>query len=268
MDGATLTVRRAAGGKQRCGVQQAWLVVTTDADLSVRSLHSAEQAPGQVGLGVGLWIARDERAADAQVKDDARRCTQIDAQQGSHGVRVALQPGPYGCRMRGGGQATRVPKRRFRETGVDPGEPGEDPADRSLADRQVFDIWALLLLVRRHAGARTQPHIRQAIEDREFVVLERILCVIARCYEGSGRQRVGRIQHSIRDGNREVADRIAVDHVAKVDDAGDALVAGEAILAVDDDHVIVIGVVVYDALAQLGEKRHDVALEIRGKRVD
>ncbi len=55
-----------------------------------------------------------------------------------------------------------------------------------------------------------------------------------------------RVEHRVRDGDREIANAIAVDHVAEVDDAGDTLRRDSQIVAVADQHVVIVQITVDD----------------------
>ena len=77
-----------------------------------------------------------------------------------------------------------------------------------------------------------------------------------------------RVEHDVRHRDREVGDAIAVDHVAEVDDAGDALAARLHVRVAADENVVVVRVAVDDGARKPIEKRRRVSVESVGERVD
>ena len=85
--------------------------------------------------------------------------------------------------------------------------------------------------------------------------------MIALHHLGGHGQRVGFVQDGVGGGNRRIAGHATVDHVAKVEQAGDPLVVGEEVVVAAGQHVVVVGVAVDDGLAQLRQVRRGLHLE-------
>jgi hypothetical protein len=75
-----------------------------------------------------------------------------------------------------------------------------------------------------------------------------------------GRERIVGVEHHVRERDREVADGVAVHHVAEVDDAARTVAV--------DEHVVVVQIGVDRASRQLAQNRHHVPLVTLGQHVD
>ena len=73
-------------------------------------------------------------------------------------------------------------------------------------------------------------------------------------------ERIRLVEDGVGDGQRQVADGVAVDHVAEIDQPDDALVPRVQVRAAADQDVVVVGIVVDDAGAQPGQEGSQCSL--------
>ena len=89
-----------------------------------------------------------------------------------------------------------------------------------------------------HSRSSTSPN-----SDADLVVVERPELLVAAHDGDGGGQRIGLAEDGVGDGDREIGDRVGVDDVAEVEDAGD-------LPSDSDQHVVVVGIVVHGGAAQ------------------
>ena len=87
-------------------------------------------------------------------------------------------------------------------------------------------------------------------------------------YTGGNRQRIGMVENRICDGNGQIADGMAEYHVTEINDADHPLMSHEQIAIAADDNIVIIGIVMNNAFAQLREQRCNDAFEISGEFFD
>ena len=268
VDRAVLVERAVARGEQRRGVQQARLVVAADRDPHAGRAHRVEHPPGERGLGVALLVAADNRAGDAEIEHERRLDPEVDAEHRRERRGPRGEPALHRRARRNRREAAGAARGRRRDPERDPREPGQRAGQRRLADPEVRVAGMAALLVRGEAGAHAQPQRGEAEHRRHLRLGERAAGAVAVHEVPQHRQRSRRVEHGVRGGDRELADGDAVHHVAEVDDAGDALVAIEPIVAAAHQHVVVVEVAVDRAARQLAEQRRGVPIELADQRVD
>ena len=68
--------------------------------------------------------------------------------------------------------------------------------------------------------------------------------MIAMCHLRQRGDRIVRVEHHVGAGDGQIGNGVAVDHVAKVDEPGDSLMALLRIGVIGDEHVVVVEVAV------------------------
>jgi len=209
-----------------------------------------------VGVVACEQLGGQQRAADRQVDAVHGVAAERDADHRCEAPRAQPQRALDLPRLRARRQAAGVAQRVVRQPRVDRGEPLERRPHGSLADRQVGVARLRAPLVRGVTDAHRQPHADEVPEDRDLVLGERVRGVVAGRDGGRGGERVRRAEQRVGGCDRGLRRDDGVHHVAEVEQADDALVARQEIVAAAaDQHVVVVGVVVDHAVAQRPEAR-------------
>ena len=138
---------------------------------------------------------------------------------------------------------------------------GERVSNRLLADGQIFVIRSRPYLMGCQACTDAESHTDKIIEGGNFIFIKRISRMIASDDKCCNRQRVGFVENRIGDGDGRIADRIAVDHIAKVDDPDDLLVAHVDVCSAADNNVVIICVIVDNTFTQLRKQGRHILFE-------
>ena len=101
-------------------------------------------------------------------------------------------------------------------------------------------------MIRRDADAHAETQQHQPEERSDLVVLEIVPLAVAAHHRRGNVEWIVAIENRVRDRNGQLADVVAVDHVAEVDDPRDELTAARQIVAVANEHVVVVQVAVDD----------------------
>ena len=135
-----------------------------------------------------------------------------------------------------------------------------------LTDRYGHQAVAAADPRRRTRSHRPQQDQARAA-TRSLVVQQRIGLLVSADHRLGHAPRIGLVEHGIGDRDREIRDREAVDQIAEIDQARDALKRTSPDRQRSDD-VVIVGVVVDHRSAQSREPRHVVFLDPRDDAFD
>ena len=242
--------RARRGGERVAAVDEPRFVVAADPDVGPRLAHLRKE-PGRHGRGVeGLGGSPELRAGDRQVEDD--RPAEVGRDDRREFSAVLSEPGLDRGRLRAGRAAAGISQSGSGETRMDLGHAAEGFPGRGFAHEQVGVVGLGRAAVRGKTDARAEAHRSQDPDGIQLRLRERALRVVAghdalRRHEG-----LGLAEDAVGHGDRELADRPRLDHVAEIEKPRDRAVLGPLGRRTDED-VVVVGVVVDDAPRELRE---------------
>ena len=252
-----------SSGERGRAVEQSRFVVAADTERDVRCLHGRGDAPGESRFLVHAWVPADHRRADTEVEHETGFRPQIDVEHRREARGVSLEPLAHGLCPRS--HACRPSQACLGVLERNGREHRQQPADRPLADIEVRIARVFAPLAGGDAGARAQAHCDQAEQGAVFVITERTDGFVSSHERFDGAERIVRPEGHVRRGDREVANRVAVYHVAEIDNAGNgrSVPPGPA-----HENVVVVEVPVYGAPHEPGQQRRRVPIELGREMVD
>ncbi len=128
-----------------------------------------------------------------------------------------------------------------------------------LADDEVGVVGVERLLVGGQGDAGCQAGADEGGEQVEFQVCEGQGGVVASHHVSGGGQWIGLVEHGVSGGDCQLKNGGGVHHVAKINQPGDA---ARLLAPGRDQHVVVVGVAVDDALAQFRQTGNHLVLKM------
>src|ERR1700676_4018050 len=179
MNGSPLVGGVFASSKEGRCVEQARLVVAADPHRSIRAFHLAEDRFAESAGLCSPWISAKKRAADAQIKDNTWRRSQVGLENRGGAACVGRKPSLNHFALWCGRQATGIPKCVLRESQMNSRQLFERFPCRGLADRYVRIVRDKRSTMRGIRNANREPHPDERVEKADLGLFERKNIVIA-----------------------------------------------------------------------------------------
>ena len=268
MNRALLVERAVTGGKGRCHVQHARFIIPADCNAHVRFTHRRAHSWGERGLGVFLWVAGEQGTPNTQVQHERRRRAQIDSKHGRKRRTLCSEPIAHASTGADRLEPASIPHRCGGKRKRNTRQAGERATQCLLTHTEIRVVRTRSLLMCGQHGARAETQHAESEQRRHVVFTHRARAMIPPRHLIQHGQRVRRVKHRVccRDG--EVANRVAVEHIAEINDTRHALLLVMQRLAAAHEHIEIVQITMNDTLCQRRQQRCGVHVETLYERVD